>query len=110
MNRRAGSRRHRVTVQRKTTGTNARGERTESWADLYTNVPTFARYMSARELQAAAARQSEVTVEFEFAAEFDVTAADRIVWEGLTYELEPPTFDPKRRYLRIKGREGVTDG
>lgn len=110
MSRRAGARRDRVTVQARTTTTNDRGERSDAWANVYTDVPVSVRWLTTREMQAAAARQSEVTVEFETDAAFAITAEHRILWEGAAYELEAPTFDPKRRYLRIKAKEGVTDG
>lgn len=108
---RSGQMRHRITVQEKTTTTNGRGERSDSWADLYTNVPASVRWLSSGELQAAAARQSESTVEFEIRVGLDITSAHRIVWQGRFYELEPPLFDRTgQRRMRIMASEGVTEG
>lgn len=108
---RAGQMRHRITVQSKTTTTNGRGERSETWSDLYTDVPASVRWLSSGELQAASARQSESTVEFELRVGLDITSEHRIVWEGRIYELEPPILDRSgMRRMRIKASEGVTDG
>ena len=103
--------RQRITVQAKQETTGEFGERKVTWVDVYTDIPASVRWLTARELQAAAARQSESTVEFELRADFDITAEHRIVFQGKSFELEPPIFDQTaRRFMRIKASEGVTDG
>lgn len=109
----AGDMRHRVTVQEKTVATNARGERTESWADLYANVPAHVRFLTSRELQAANARQSEAVVSFEFWSVNvpDLSAEHRILYSTDTYELDPPTqYGTHLEFTAVKGSRGPTDG
>lgn len=108
---RPGQMRHRMTVQVKSMQTNHLGERFEQWLDLYSDVPVSVRWLTARELQAASARQSHSTVEFELRPGLDITSEHRIVWQGRVYELEPPLFDrTTQRRMRIRASEGVTNG
>jgi len=104
--------RHRATVQRKTETVNpATGVRTTAWADLYADVPFSVRPLTSRELQAAAARQSEVSVEFETRAGLDIQPDDRIVFDGHIWDIEPPTLDETRqRRMKIKAHRSLTDG
>lgn len=104
--------RHRITVQRKTeTIDPATGVRSTAWADHLVSVPAAIRPMTSRELQAAAARQSEVSVEFEIRTGLDIEAGDRIVFDGHIWDIEPPTLDETRaRRMKIKAARGVTNG
>lgn len=109
---RPGQMRHRITVQRNTETVNpATGVRSSSWADLYVGVPAAIRSLTSRELQAASARQSESSVEFELRAGLDINADDRIVFDGDVYDIEPPTFDETRqRRMKIKAARNLTNG
>lgn len=104
--------RHRATVQRKTeTIDPATGVRSTEWADLHTNVPFSVRPLTVREMDAAAARQSEVSVEFETRPGLDIKADDRIVFDGEVWDIEPPALDPTRkRRLTIKAARNLTNG
>lgn len=104
--------RHRATVQRKTEVVDPMtGIRSTSWADLHANVPFAIRSLTSNEMQAASARQSKVTVEFETRAGLDIRADDRILFEGHVYDIEPPMLDETRqRRMKIKAARGLTNG
>ena len=104
--------RHRATVQRATeTQDPATGVQSTVWNDHLIDIPAAVRSLTSRELQAASARQSEVSVEFEMHAGLDITAKDRLVFEGSNWDLEPPTLDETRqRRMKIKASRGVADG
>jgi SPP1 family predicted phage head-tail adaptor len=109
-----GQMRHRITVQEyvETTDPNT-GVKTRSWSNKsgMVDIPAAVRPLTSREQQAAAARNSEVEVEFELRADFAITAKDRILFEGENWELEPPQYDETRkRRIKIKAKRGMTDG
>ena len=110
---RLGPMRYRITVQERTTTTNGRGERSETWADLYTDIPAAMRCLTTRERQEAAARQSEVEIAFEtWASNVPALSSEhRIVFENEKYELEPPTFHGRQHeFVQVKATKGLTDG
>ena len=109
---RPGQMRHRVTVQRATrTQDPNTGIESIVWNDHLVDIPAAVRPLTSRELQAASARQSEVSVEFELRAGFDITGEDRIVFEGENWDLEPPTLDETRqRRMKIKAARGPSQG
>ena len=109
---RPGQMRHRVTVQRATrTQDPNTGIESTVWNDHLTDIPAAVRSLTSRELQAASARQSEVSVEFELRAGFDITGEDRISFEGEFWDLDPPTLDETRqRRMKIKASKGVSNG
>lgn len=107
-----GDMRHYITVQEYTETVDPQtGVREQAWADKYVDVPAAFRSLTSNEQQAASARNSSVAVEFELHAGLTITAADRIVFEGDVYELEPPMLDQTRqRRMKIKAARGMTDG
>lgn len=107
-----GQMRHVITVQEKSEATDSStGVKSVTWSNKYSNIPAAVRPLTSREMQAAAARQSKVEVEFETRADYSITADDRIVFEGSNWELEPPTLDETRsRRMKIKAARGLTDG
>jgi len=109
---RPGQMRHRITVQEKTVAQDpATGIESVEWTDKHVDIPAAVRPLTSREMQAAAARQSEVSVEFELRAGLSITGADRILFEGEAWELEPPTLDETRqRRMKIKAARGLTSG
>lgn len=110
---RLGPMRYRITVQERTTTTNSRGERSESWADLYVSIPASMRWLTTREKQEASARQSEVEIAFEMWASNvpNLSPEHRIVFEGENYELEPPSFHGRHHeFVQVKATKGLTDG
>ena len=110
---RLGPMRYRITVQERTTTTNSRGERSESWADLYPDIPASVRYLTTREKQEANARQSEVEIAFEMWASNvpNISPEHRIVYADENYELEPPSFHGQHlEFVQVKATKGLTDG
>ena len=110
---RIGPMRYRVTVQEKTETVNSFGERQIVWADLYINIPASDRWLSTKELQEANARQSEVSIAFEFWAANvpNISSEHRILFDGDVYELEPPSFHGRQHeFVQVKGMKGLTDG
>lgn len=105
--------RYYITVQEFTETVNSRGERAETWADKYSNIPASMRYLTTRELQEASARQSALSVAFETWATNvpQITAKDRILLDGDVYELDPPSyFGTQQEFVQIKAQKGLTDG
>ena len=109
---RIGKMRHRITFQELALTTDpTTGVQSEAWSDVGTVWASF-RGLTARELQAAGARQSEATVEFEIRKPvFNVNTSLRIQFDGDTYDVEEALLDSTRqRFYRIKAKRGVTNG
>lgn len=110
---RIGAMRHRITFQEKTITTGSTtGVTSDSWSNVSGGtVWASFRSLSARELQAAAARQSEAEVEFEIRADLTVTPDMRISFDNEIYDIEEALLDPTRkRFYRIKAKRNLTDG
>jgi len=109
--RRAGEYRHRVTIERKVVTQDPNtGFESVDWQPLHTDVQAAFRPLTSRELQAAGARQSRVSAEFEIADGLDVTGEDRIIHLGDVWELEPPQPGGFNRMVKIKAARGLTSG
>lgn len=102
----AGKRNRLVTVRRATTKTDAgSGEELETWAD-YASVWASWRRASAREQLAASEISATVTDVFDLLWDDQiatVTPKDRIVYDGVTYNIEEATELGYREGLRIRG-------
>ena len=77
----------RITIQRKTTTPNDYGELIETWVDLAT---VWAIYLPARGSERFAAQQqiAEIDTVFRIRYRQGVTAMDRIVYNGRTYDIK----------------------
>ena len=77
----------RITIQRKMTIPNDYGELVETWVDL---VTVWAIYLPARgsERFAAAQQIAEIDTVFRIRYRQGVTAMDRIVYNGRTYDIK----------------------
>ena len=77
----------RITIQRKTTTPNDYGELIETWVDL---VTVWAIYLPARGSERFAAQQqiAEIDTVFRIRYRQGVTAMDRIVYNGRTYDIK----------------------
>ena len=106
--------RHRITIERLVEGdpdpeTGAPGE--SEWVTQYESIPAAYRPLTAREVQAAGARQAETTSEFEIRPLDDIKASDRIVFDGNVWEIDGIRFDETRqRRMKIGAHKGLTDG
>lgn len=85
---RAGELRHRVTIQRKTGGTDAWGSPLpNAWADL-AKVWANVRHLNGAESIRAGAITSVVNASIRIRHRTDVTAAMRVVYAGKNYEIQ----------------------
>lgn len=110
---RPGQMRHRITIERYTESAPDpnTGITTKSWATQYAAVPAAYRPLTARELQAAGARQAETEAEFEIRPLDDIKASDRIQFDGEVWEIDGIKYDETRqRRIKIGAHKGLTDG
>ncbi|MDN5519194.1 phage head closure protein [Pseudomonas sp.] len=111
---RAGDLRHRIEIQHKVTPRNPEtlefGE--PEWTML-AKVWAQVAPLSARDLLAAQAAQSEATARMVIRHRFGVLPTMRILYRDEVYSIEgPPLEDPEsgREYLTILVSKGVKDG
>lgn len=109
---RAGRLRHRISIQSLVKGKDGAGNPTTSWSDFAANLPAEVVPLSGRDLIAAQATQSEIIARCTIRYQPGVTAAMRVVYEGVLYKIEgPPLADPRgRRHLTLMLSGGLTDG
>lgn len=111
---RPGQMRHRITIERETESapdpdTGIPG--TSEWQTQYSSIPAAYRSLTAREVQAAGARQAETTSEFEIRPLPDILESDRIVFDGEVWEIDGIKYDETRqRRMKIGAHKGLTDG
>lgn len=111
---RPGQMRHRITIERLVESepdpnTGAPGE--SEWVEQYASVPAAYRPLTAREQQAAGARNMQTESEFELRAGLDIRPSDRIVFDGDVWEIDGIRYDETRaRRMKIGAHKGLTDG
>lgn len=111
----AGKLRHRIDIEEKTIPRDpVTGEFGEPvWVARWERCPARVEPLSARDLIAAQAAQSEATARMVIRYRPGVLATMRIVYRGEVYSIEgPPLEDDKsgRDYLTILVSKGVKDG
>ncbi|MBC3411284.1 phage head closure protein [Pseudomonas sp. SWRI107] len=111
----AGKLRHRIDIEEKTTPrdpkTGAFGE--PQWTVRWPKCPARVEPLSARDLVAAQAAQSEATARMVIRYRAGVLPTMRAIYRGEVYSFEgPPLEDPKSglEYLTILVSKGVKDG
>lgn len=79
----------RITIQRRVSGKDARGQESTSWENLATLPTVWARVepLRGREFFAAGQMQSEVTVRFSIRFRTDVEPTMRVLWKSQPYEI-----------------------
>lgn len=109
--------RHRITIQSKTATIDpATGyPSAEGWADRLANVPAQWLAGPGREYLAGEALRASVTGRFVIrwsAAAAQITAGDRVLWDGRSMEVKAPPLpdETARRWLTIMVAEDGTDG
>ncbi|MFZ3116688.1 MAG: head-tail adaptor protein [Variovorax sp.] len=113
---RAGTLRHRITIQRKTeTVDPVTGYREWTWTDLVTDYPASWLPGPGREFLASEALRSEVQGRFEGRwdpAVAQVTAADRVLWDSKVYDIKAnPLVDATaRREVTLMVARGLNEG
>lgn len=84
---RSGTLRHVVTIRQRTSGQNAIGEPSASWADVAT-VRAWVQDISGRELLAAQATQNPVNAKIVIRHRADITPAMQVVHGAHTFNIE----------------------
>ena len=82
----AGRLTQRLTLRRRVAGVDAFGQESVTWADL-ASVWGEAEPLQGREFFAAAQVREDVTVRFVIRYRSDVTAKDRVVWNGREFDV-----------------------
>lgn len=96
------------TISRATLTTDNAGGATLSWADVATDVPCRAGPPSSRWERIAAEKVQAVNVQiFTLPHDTDVRPADRIVWSGETFEVQPGEVGSWPTALRVMCTEVV---
>lgn len=101
---RAGTLRHRVTLQRFQQGQDAYGGPVAQWEDVAT-VWASLEAMSGREFFASQQAQSEVTQRIRIRYRPDVTADMRVIHQGTVFNIVAPLPDNRGRELMLMCRE-----
>lgn len=110
----AGKLRHRVDFQ--TLGevqSPATGEMVPGWSTIWAKVPASVTPLSARDLIAAQAAQSEASARIMIRYRAGVLPTMRIIYRGEVYDIKGPALtDPGSglEYLTILVAKGVNDG
>lgn len=110
----AGELRHRITIQNRVLTKNSSGEDIEEWVDLYVDVPAAVKPLSVSQFIAASAVQSKIKGRFvvRFAPDLDNTIKQRVIEDGVIYEIEGwlPDPDSGREYITAPYSMGVNLG
>ncbi len=105
-----GELRHRVTIQKLTTGINENGFEVRTWKD-YKTVWAAASNLHGREYYAAATVQAENTVKFTIRYLEGLDTTMRVLFQGRQYNITSiDNIKYQNRYMEIKAMEVVTSG
>jgi SPP1 family predicted phage head-tail adaptor len=111
---RAGLLRHRIDIQSLgLTQDTDTGEMVEGWVTTWAKVPASVRPLSARDLIAAQAGQSEATSRIVIRYRPGVLPTMRILYRGDVYNMQGPALpdpDSGLDYLTMLVAQGVNDG
>lgn len=110
----AGRLRHRITFEALAlTQDPNTGEEVDAWSAVWEKVPAAVEPLSARDLIAAQAGQSEATGRMVIRYRPGVLPTMRIIYRGEIYNIQGPALpDPESglEYLTILVAKGVNDG
>lgn len=104
-----GRLRHKVTFQQNKPIELPSGTYVDDWEDIAT-VRAEVKPISGRELLAAEAELSEVTVRVWLRYRPDITPSCRMVYRGLNYDIQSAIPDVKFTRLELLCKQGVSDG
>ena len=106
----SGDLKHRITIQRPTFETDARGNRRRTWRDVATVWASMAD-VSGRDFYAAQAYQAQDIVTFGIRWRDDIDKECRVLHAGNPYEIEQINhLGYKRDFLHIKARMVCGEG
>ena len=93
--------RHRITIERKTTGADAWGQPVEAW-ETAAVVPAEVWPLSGREFVAAQATQAGVTTKITIRYQAGIDPEMRVLHDGKTYNIRAVLPDPTaRRHITL---------
>lgn len=106
----AGSLRHRVTIQQRADTQSSMGGMTEAWSTYAADVPAEIVPLSGREFVAAGAQRGEIIARIMVRYDSGLTEQMRVVFEGKTYPIHAILSDSTfRRHMSLMVSEGLTD-
>ncbi|EIU7559268.1 phage head closure protein [Providencia rettgeri] len=105
----AGLLRHIVTFQQNISVELPSGTYDDQWVDIATTRAEV-KPISGRELLAAEAELSEITVRVWMRYRPDITSACRMLFQGETYDIQSVIPDVKCTRLELLCKQGVSDG
>jgi SPP1 family predicted phage head-tail adaptor len=109
----AGRLRHRVTIQARQNIQDAvTGETVIAWVDAWVDIAAAIEPLSARELIAAQAQQSEVSARITIRPLSGLTAQHRVVHNGDIYNIDGVIPDPDsgQEWVTLPVSKGASDG
>lgn len=106
---RAGSLRHRITIQQYTEHNGPFGGEGE-WSDYRNNVAAEVTFLSAKELVASGAEMSEVSARIKVRYDKNINAKMRIKFRDDIYEIEGvmPDNESGLQWLTLSVNKGLT--
>lgn len=99
---RSGRLRHRVTIERRTTTTDAHGDQLDTWTTMAT-VWAAIEPLNGREYFAASGEASEVTARIRLRYQSELagmTTADRVTHNGVNYDIRS-VINPEQRGMEL---------
>jgi SPP1 family predicted phage head-tail adaptor len=106
----AGQMDQRITLQRLARTADGYGGFTDAWADYPTNARVWAKVMAkaGRESMVDGRMAATFTVLFEIYNRTDIDPRDRIIWDGVTYNIRGLRLEgSQRQKLVIEAERGV---
>ncbi len=90
---RAGKLRHRVALMKATTTEDAYGEEVKTWGE---SAKFWAQVvpLSGKEIFESHTLQNVQGYKVRFRPRKDISVTDRVIWNGVTLEIETPAIDP----------------
>ncbi|MEY9096281.1 phage head closure protein [Paenibacillus sp. RC84] len=96
----SGALRHRITLQKKETGSDDEGLPLVNWID-FASVSAAIEPLRGREYFAAAAANAESTIKVRIRYRQGVTADMRVLYNGRILEVQSPPIDPFERHKEL---------
>lgn len=100
-----------LTVQRRDTTPDARGQESQAWIKVWEGWGA-AEPLSGRELFAAGQHDAAADVRFVVRYREDLTHAMRVLWRGVPHEItaRPIDVEARKEYLHLLCTSGIRDG
>lgn len=104
---RIGQLTQRIQIERDAVQSDGMGGQTKA-AVVVASISAYVRPKSARELLAAQQVAATASVVFVIRWRGDLLASDRVVWQGVRYNItNPPNPDSRQPFLELEAERGV---